>query len=70
MNPLDKVSHGEMVKLVLHVLNDKRKRDSIISAASTISRLLDSPRVNDPQSKEAQQVIQHCRSIKDVLTEL
>jgi len=70
MKQLSNISHGEMVKIVFQVVNDKEKRESIKSAASAISRLLDNPKVNDPQSKEAQQVVLHCRTIKDVLTDL
>jgi len=65
-----KISHAEMVKQVLRVVNDKAKRESIKSAALAINRLLDSPGVNDPQSKEARQIILHCQSIKNVLADL
>jgi len=65
-----KISHTEMVKQVLRVVNDKVKRESIKNAAIAINRLLDSPSVNDPQSKEAKQIILHCQAIKDVLADL
>jgi len=65
-----KISHAEMVKQVLRVVNDKAKRESIKNAAIAINRLLDSPNVNDPQSKEAKQIILHCQAIKDVLADL
>jgi len=70
MQNIEKTSHAEMVKQVLLVVNDKTKRERIKSAALAINRLLDNPSVNDPQSKEAQQIVQHCRSIKDVLADL
>ena len=70
MQDIEKTSNAEIIKQVLRVVHDKTKRERIKSAALAINRLLDSPSVNDPQSREAQQVIQHCRSIKDVLADL
>ena len=67
MKSLDNLSTGEIIKQILRVANDKRKRDSVIHAAIKISQLLDYSGSNDPQSKEAQKIIQCCRSIRDVL---